>query len=67
MVNHHFYPGSTPGSDWDFSNDQFVTPATWKIEPECGGHLETTSVRRFWLCEEERDPLLIEARRVILK
>ncbi|KIW34735.1 uncharacterized protein PV07_01493 [Cladophialophora immunda] len=67
MINHQFYPGSIPGSDWDFSNDRLVTPATWKSEPEGGGNLARTNGRRFWLCQEERDPLLIEAQRVVLR
>lgn len=59
-LNNQFYPGSTPGGEWNFL-DLKVESATRKAAAS------DSDSRRFFLYVEERDPVLIEAERVILR
>ena len=83
-----FYPGSTPGDEWDFSAGK-VRPATWRTigangeclhshgsvrhGPTATGWSDTTQepnrkgFPRFSMCEDERDPVLIQTERIIIK
>ncbi|MCJ1266529.1 hypothetical protein MMC22_006414 [Lobaria immixta] len=85
--NNQFYPGSTPGAEWNFNPK--VDPVIWRAVAPNNNYLhsdgfiwhELASIesndvadeyirrgaRRFKLYEEERDPVFIEAERVILK